>query len=226
MNIPQLIDQHWFPNPMKTDPEGLLAWGGDLHPDRLLLAYRQGIFPWFNEGSPPLWWCPVKRFVLPADELRIPRSLRPLLKQSRFTWTKDQAFERVLQGCAGSHRKGQDGTTWLSPLLQQSLLELHRRRIAHSIEVWEGNTLAGGLYGLQIGRLFCGESMFTLAPNASKFAFVQLVQGLAESGVPLIDCQMPSEHLARFGAREISRKEFLHHARALRDQPPPAWWGL
>lgn len=191
------------------EPNGLLAVGGDLSPERLLSAYRHGCFPWFQEGQPILWWSPDPRMVLFPNELHVSRSLRKTLRQERFTVTFDRNFAAVIRACA-EPRAYADGT-WITPAMQTSYQELHRRGIAHSVEVWEHDRLVGGLYGLAIGRLFFGESMFSRATDASKIGFVTLVERLRDCGFTLIDCQMHTQHLASFGAREIPRSEFATH---------------
>ncbi|MCP8465874.1 leucyl/phenylalanyl-tRNA--protein transferase [Pseudomonas sp. ZM23] len=204
------------------EPNGLLAAGGDLDPQRLLAAYRHGCFPWFQDGQPILWWSPDPRTVLLPSELHVSRSLAKLLRQQRYHVTIDQAFERVIQGCAGP-RAYTDGT-WITTPMQQAYCELHNQGVAHSAEAWDGSELVGGLYGLAIGRLFFGESMFSRADNASKVAFVTLVRRLKAAGFELIDCQMPSQHLHSFGARAISRREFAAYLRRHLDQSPLRDW--
>lgn len=188
-----------------SDPNGLLAVGGDLSSARLLEAYRHGIFPWYDESQPILWWTPDPRMVLQPNEFHISKSLRKLLRQSRFTVTADRDFAGVIQGCASS-RKEQG--TWITTAMQQAYQRLYEENWAHSIEVWLDNKLAGGLYGIAIDRFFFGESMFTRANNASKVACAYLVEGLKLWGYGVIDCQVSSDHLASMGAREISRQAF------------------
>ncbi|MCB9568269.1 MAG: leucyl/phenylalanyl-tRNA--protein transferase [Myxococcales bacterium] len=203
-----LSDELVFPDPRLADEDGLLAVGGDVGPDRLLLAYTHGIFPWSSEGEPILWWCPAPRMVLFLDELKVARSLRKAIRRRPFRLTIDRAFTRVLEGCAETPRPGQDGT-WLHPALKAGMSALHRRGIAHSVEAWDGDELVGGLYGLALGSVFCGESMFARRTDASKIAFVALVEQLGAWGFTMIDCQQPTEHLRRFGAREIALEDFL-----------------
>lgn len=188
------------------EPNGLLAVGGDLSPDRLIRAYRHGCFPWYQEGQPLLWWSPDPRTVLYPDKLHIARSLKKTIRSGMYDVTFDQDFEGVIQGCAGP-RANADGT-WITHAMQRSYRELHRRGIAHSVEAWREGELVGGLYGLAMGTLFFGESMFSRAADASKVAFVHLVRALQSAGFHLIDCQMHTEHLARFGSEPISRNEF------------------
>lgn len=213
-----------FP-PLETalhEPNGLLAAGGDLNPQRLIQAYRHGCFPWFQDGQPILWWSPDPRTVLFPDELHVSRSLAKFIRQQQYRVTIDQAFEQVIQGCAGP-RDYADGT-WITTPMQDAYCQLHRLGVAHSAEAWQGDALVGGLYGLAIGRLFFGESMFSRADNASKVAFVALVQRLKAAGFVLIDCQMPTQHLHSFGARAISRGEFASHLRRHLDETPSGDW--
>ena len=204
-------------NAMRS-PNGLLAAGGDLSAERLIKAYRHGCFPWFNEGQPILWWSPDPRTVLFPDELRISRSLAKVIRQQRFEMTFDQDFAAVVAGCA-QPRAYADGT-WISSAMQLAYAELHARGVAHSVEVWQEQRLVGGLYGLAIGRLFFGESMFSRRTDASKVGFAHLVRRLLERGFALIDCQMPTQHLISLGARSISRNEFSGYLRQYLDCPP------
>lgn len=203
---PNIIE---FPDPKYTDASGILAVGGDLRPDRLLLAYQMGIFPWFNEDEPPLWWCPDPRMVLYPDQLKVSKSMRSTLRKNPFKVTADQNFEAVIQHCGAVPRPGQNGT-WITQEIIDGYCELHRMGFAHSIEVWDqNNALTGGLYGVSIGHIFFGESMFSLAPNASKYGFIQLVDALKKQNFELIDCQVYTDHLASLGAEEITRESFL-----------------
>jgi leucyl/phenylalanyl-tRNA--protein transferase len=188
-------------------PNGLLAAGADLSVPRLVQAYENGIFPWYSEGQPVLWWSPDPRMVLAPSELRIPRSLKKRLAKRDYEVRADTAFEDVIRSCAAP-RTGQEGT-WITDDMMEAYTSLHRAGHAHSVETWIGGELAGGLYGVELGRMFYGESMFTLAPDASKIALVHLARHLARRGCGLIDCQMATAHLARFGAREIPRAEFM-----------------
>lgn len=189
-------------------PNGLLAVGGCLSPQRIVNAYKQGIFPWYNPGEPVLWWSPDPRLVLFPDKLRISRSLAKTIRQQRFHVSFDNDFAAVLEGCA-SLRNASQGT-WLTREMQHAYMQLHQRGIAHSVEAWHNGQLAGGLYGLALGRVFFGESMFYRQTDASKVAFAYLVNKLSASGYRLIDCQVRTEHLASLGAEEIARVEFLH----------------
>ena len=202
------------------DPNGLLAAGGDLSAERLLAAYRQGIFPWYGTGQPILWWSPDPRMVLFVDEFVVPRSLRKVVAQRRFDIRVDSAFRRVIEACA--EPRTDDGGTWITPAMVDAYSELHRLGYAHSVEAWQGDALVGGLYGVAIGRMFFGESMFTRAPNASKVALVHLIDLLNRRAMPMIDCQQQTEHLARFGARPIPRREFAEEVARLVNSTQPA----
>ena len=206
-----------FPNPELAldEPNGLLAAGGDLGPRRLLCAYRRGIFPWFSEGQPILWWSPDPRAVLWPQALRVNRTLRRTQRRRTFATTLNTAFDRVVRECAAP-RAGQDGT-WITRGMAAAYGRLHRAGHAHSIECWRGATLAGGLYGIAIGRVFFGESMFSRAADASKIALAHL----CTLGFGLIDCQLPNPHLARLGAIEISRRRFLTQLDELCEAPGP-----
>jgi leucyl/phenylalanyl-tRNA--protein transferase len=215
-----------FPDPELAEPDGLLAAGGDLSVERLLVAYAAGVFPWYSEGLPILWWSPDPRLVLFPGELHVPRRLARVLRSGRFQVRADTAFERVIRGCAGRARPGQDGT-WITPEMIQAYLRLHRRGFAHSFEAWEGEALAGGLYGVSLGAAFFGESMFADRPDASKVAFVRSVEWLAGRGCQLVDCQVKTAHLQRFGAREIPRREFLDHLGLALERPAaPGRWEM
>jgi len=194
-----------FPDPGLAEPDGLLAVGGDLSVKRLLLAYQNGIFPWYSDDTPILWYSPHERFVLYPAELKISKSMRQVMRSGKFRITEDQYFEEVMAACSSVFREGQDGT-WITDDMKGAYLRLQQKGHAHSIEVWEKDNLVGGLYGVQIGHVFCGESMFSLASNASKTALIYLCQ----SGLyNLIDCQMHTPHLESMGARLISREEYM-----------------
>jgi len=203
-----LSDDISFPSPEMSMEDGLLAIGGDLNPDRLLCAYRCGIFPWYCEGQPILWWSPNPRLVLYPNEMRVSGSMKKIIRQNRFRFTMDQAFEQVISECAGSRAGSGDGT-WITDEMIRAYCRLHKAGYAHSVEAWYMNSLAGGLYGVSLGRCFFGESMFTRVSNASKAAFVKLVEYLKSRSFDLIDCQVTTGHLKSFGAREISRVRFL-----------------
>ena len=205
------------------DPNGLLAAGADLSVPRLLEAYRRGIFPWFSGAEPPLWWSPDPRMVLHCEELKVSRSLAKSVRNKGYEVRIDTAFSEVLRQCA-EPRKGEQGT-WLGRDMQDAYLALHRAGHAHSFETWRGHDLVGGLYGVAIGRMFYGESMFSRATDASKVALVNLVSHLRDKGFPMIDCQMRTPLLASLGAREIPRRAFLRKLAALVNyaEPPGKW---
>ncbi|NVL29454.1 leucyl/phenylalanyl-tRNA--protein transferase [Pseudomonas syringae pv. actinidiae] len=204
------------------EPDGLLAAGGDLSADRLIKAYRHGCFPWFQDGQPILWWSPDPRTVLFPEELHISRSLGKVLRQCHYRVTFDTDFDRVIRACAGARSYANE--TWITGSMQNAYLELHRRGHAHSVEVWDQEELVGGLYGLAMGQLFFGESMFSRADNASKVGFATLVEHLTDWGFVLIDCQMPTQHLHSFGARSIPRQTFADYLSRHLDQPTDADW--
>lgn len=201
-----------------TEPNGLLAAGGDLGPERLIDAYRHGVFPWFSEGQPILWWSPDPRMVLVPAEIRITRSLAKNLRNKTYEVRADSAFRAVMLACAGP-RSDHNGT-WICNDMIDGYCALHARGIAHSIETWIDGTLAGGLYGVAIGRMFYGESMFTRAPDASKIALVHLARQLQRWGFELIDCQVHTAHLERMGAREMARPAFMRKLGKLVNYPP------
>jgi leucyl/phenylalanyl-tRNA--protein transferase len=198
----------YFPPVDLAEPDGLLAIGGDLSPQRLLLAYKKGIFPWY-EGEYILWWSPDPRFVLFPTELKISKSMRALLKKKAFDFTINKAFEKVIHQCKDIKRPGQRGT-WITDEVETAYIRMHELGYAVSAETWKDGILVGGAYGLKIGKIFFGESMFSKIDNASKYAFLQLVQNLKQDGVELIDCQVYTEHLESLGAKMISRKEFIN----------------
>jgi leucyl/phenylalanyl-tRNA--protein transferase len=196
-----------FPDPALAEPDGLLAVGGDLSANRLLLAYQNGIFPWYSDDSPILWYSPHERFVIFPEEVKISKSMRQVLRSGRFTITVNQNFEEVIKACAATPREGQDGT-WITGDMEQAYINLHRLGHAHSYEVWEHGKLVGGLYGVQAGRVFCGESMFSRTSNASKAALITLCQtGLYD----MVDCQFRTEHLESMGGKFISRQAYMEH---------------
>jgi leucyl/phenylalanyl-tRNA--protein transferase len=204
------------------EPNGLLAAGGDLSVDRLIAAYRHGCFPWYQHGQPILWWSPDPRTVLFPCELHISRSLAKVLRKDCLVVSFDKDFQGVIEGCAAP-RDYTDGT-WITGPMQQAYLDLHERGVAHSVEVWSDGNLVGGLYGIAMGKLFFGESMFSRVDNASKVAFATLVTKLNEWGFSLIDCQMPTQHLQSFGARAISRQEFAQYLERDLNQTTSADW--
>lgn len=223
MTIYLLDERLGFPDPRRTDPSGILAVGGDLSPERLLLAYSMGIFPWFNEGDPILWHCPPWRMVLRPEDLHVSRTTRKVIRRGEYDVRYDTAFEAVVTACARIPRPGQDGT-WITPEMKAAYCRLHRLGYAHSAEAWHEGRLVGGLYGVTLGGVFFGESMFARRSNASKVAFVTLVQELRALGYVLIDCQVYTEHLATFGALEWPRERFLGAlADALAVRPSRSW---
>ncbi|WP_295770700.1 leucyl/phenylalanyl-tRNA--protein transferase [uncultured Mucilaginibacter sp.] len=194
-----------FPKPELAEEDGLLAVGGDLSAERLLLAYRHGIFPWYSNDTPILWYSPHERFVLYPDELRVSKSMRQVLRSGKFKATSNTAFENVIEECSAVPRAGQDGT-WITEEMKTAYIGLHNLGYAHSYEIWQDDTLVGGLYGVKAGKVFCGESMFSKVSNASKAALITLCTTAA---FELIDCQVHTEHLESMGARFISRQEYL-----------------
>lgn len=217
MPVFRLDDRLVFP-PVELAEDGLLAVGGDLRPERLLLAYSRGIFPWYGKNLPILWHSPDPRMVLHPDELIVNRSLAKQLRRAPYELRLDTAFGAVLEGCADAPRPGQRGT-WLIPDMISAYTRMHELGFAHSAEAWLDGELVGGLYGVGLGACFFGESMFARAPDASKIAFVALVRQLAAWGFTLIDCQVHTEHLERFGAREIPREQFLAELATALEQP-------
>jgi leucyl/phenylalanyl-tRNA---protein transferase len=214
-----------FPDPRQAlaEPNGLLAFGGDLSPRRLLAAYEHGIFPWFSPGEPILWWSPDPRCVFDTGVLRPHRSVRRAVAGKGWRVSVDEAFVRVMHACAAP-RTGQQGT-WIGPTILEAYAALHAQGHAHSVEVWDGDTLAGGVYGVAVGHLFCGESMFSAQSGGSKLALVALAALLREWGFPLLDAQVSNPHLLGLGAREIPRETFLAQVRQLVAQPfDPARW--
>jgi leucyl/phenylalanyl-tRNA--protein transferase len=217
MYLPYLSpDTLTFPDPRSalSEPNGLLAAGGDLSAERLLCAYQQGIFPWFSPGEPILWWSPDPRAILPVQECHQSRSLRRFMRHSPFRYTLNQAFERVIRACGEQRSEG----TWIGEDVRQGYLHLHQLGHAHSIEVWSGDQLVGGLYGVSLGKLFCGESMFSRQTNASKCALMVFCQHFSYYGGELIDCQVLNHHTASLGAREVPREHFLHALSSLSTQ--------
>jgi leucyl/phenylalanyl-tRNA--protein transferase len=212
-----------FPDPDQalTEPDGLLAVGGDLSPERLLVAYQQGIFPWYQDGQPILWWSPNPRAVLFPHELHVSRSLRRTLRKNRYTVSIDQDFAGVIACCAAERF---NTGTWITSDMAHAYQQLHDAGHAHAVEVWRDDRMVGGLYGVNIGRVFFGESMFSRQTDASKVALVQLIRICAESGIDLIDCQIASAHLASLGSRQISRTEFRKLLRRYTQFPSPSGW--
>ncbi len=209
-----------FPDPMEAEPDGLIAVGGDLSVGRLKAAYLAGIYPWYSEGDPILWWSPDPRMVLFPSEMHVPRSLRKRMRTGAFEMRWNTAFTAVVEACANAPRPDQEGT-WITASMREAYGAFHEAGYAMSVEAWIDDALVAGLYGVSMGRCFFGESMYTLVPDASKACLVELVERLGSLGVEMIDCQMYTEHLARFGAREITRREFLGHVRAHCDEGRP-----
>ena len=207
-NMYFLSKELYFPLVDEASIEGVLAIGGDLSVERLQLAYRSGIFPWFNEDEPILWWSPPERMVVVPSIYKVSKSIRNLLNQNKFKVTFNQNFRDVILGCQQIDRPGQDGT-WLSDDFVESYTKLHEMGIAKSVEVWQNDELVGGLYGVDLGHIFCGESMFSKVPNASKIAFVTLINFLKENNYKLLDCQVHNDHLEKLGAFEVSRDVFM-----------------
>jgi leucyl/phenylalanyl-tRNA--protein transferase len=196
-----------FPPVHLSEPDGLLAIGGDLSRERLLLAYRHGIFPWY-EGEDILWWCPDPRFILFPDELKVSKTMKALIRKQEFRFSINEAFSEVISKCKTVSRRGQDGT-WISDDVRKAYTSLHADGYAHSAEAWQNGELVGGLYGIKLGNIFFGESMFSSVSNASKLAFINYVQQLRSEGIVLIDCQIYTQHLESLGARMIDRKKFV-----------------
>ena len=203
-----LLKELFFPDVTEADRDGILAVGGDLSPERLLLAYQSGIFPWFDSDDPILWWAPHQRMVLFPDELVASKSMRSILRKEIFTVTFNKDFRGVISNCSQIRRNGQRGT-WITSEMIEAYVKLHELGFAKSVEVWQNNELVGGLYGIDLGHVFCGESMFSKVSNASKVAFITLVENLKIRKYKLIDCQVHNDHLESLGAREIDRAEFM-----------------
>lgn len=218
MSIFLLSDKIAFPHSHLAQKDGLLAVGGDLSQDRLLLAYKMGIFPWYSDSEPILWWSPDPRFVLYPDDIKISKTLKKIIQKEVFHITIDQAFSQVITSCARIRLQNSEGT-WIDKDMIKAYCKLHESGFAHSVEAWHEGELAGGLYGVSLGRCFFGESMFTRISNASNVAFVFLVEYLKSLSFDMIDCQVFSEHLVRFGAKEIPREQFLCELEQLLEAP-------
>ncbi len=208
MQLHVLNEKIWFPPVESALEDGLLAIGGDLTTERLLFAYKKGIFPWYD-GETPLWWCPNPRFILLPDELKVSKSMKALLKKDAFDFRINKDFASVINACKTKERKDQDGT-WIKDEVVHAYTELHKLGFAHSAEAWKDGVLVGGLYGVLLGKVFFGESMFSYQSNASKYAFIKMVSHLKDQGVVLIDCQVYTEHLESLGAKMIMRQQFTH----------------
>lgn len=202
-----LSEELRFPSPRLANADGLLAIGGDLSEQRLMLAYRMGIFPWYSDGDPLLWWSPDPRLLLMPEDFHVSRSLKRAIRKQTFQITFDTAFEQVVDGCAARRPKSRG--TWIVPEMARAYQRLHRAGVAHSVEAWRDGVLAGGLYGVSLGGCFFGESMFSRAPDASKVAFEALIRFIRKRGFDLVDCQVTSSHLLKLGAKEVPRKTFL-----------------
>lgn len=218
MTVFALNAQPVFPDPAHADEDGLLAVGGDLSPQRLLMAYGQGIFPWYSENAPILWWSPDPRLILEPSKIHVPRRLERILRQGCFTFTLDTAFKRVIGLCADTPRRGAHGT-WIVPEMLAAYCRLHELGFAHSVEAWSGGELVGGLYGVAMGGAFFGESMFYREPDASKAALATLMRALDRAGFTLFDCQQTTAHMLRFGGFEVPRVEFLSRLRTALELP-------
>ena len=218
MPIYRLLDELVFPPPEYADPSGLLAVGGDLSNERLLEAYRLGIFPWYSEDQPILWWSPDPRLILELNDFKLSRSLRKIIKRGIFRVTFDRAFEEVIRACASVPREGQHGT-WITPEMQEAYIDLHGLGYAHSVESWFEEKLVGGLYGVSLGEAFFGESMFHRVSDASKVALAMLVGKLKSWNFHFIDSQMTTEHMLRLGAKEMPRRVFLKRLKSALDHP-------
>lgn len=227
MPVYQLIPEiPLFPPTEETEPNGLLAVGGDLTKERLLAAYQQGIFPWYEVGQPILWWCPDPRLVLFPEELKISRSLHKVLRKNEFEIRFDSSFENVIKACADIRIKQGKGT-WIIPEMQQAYTELHQEGYAHSVESWLNGELVGGLYGISLGQCFFGESMFSTVSDSSKAALVALAEFSKQVGIKIIDCQITTQHLLSLGAREIDRQSFLRKLNQYLEKPDikGSWYG-
>lgn len=220
-----LGDELYFPPATRASSEGIVAIGGDLSEERLLLAYQSGIFPWFSDGEPIIWWSPDPRFVLYPNHIKISKSMQQLFKKNAFEVTFDKDFEQVILNCKKIKREGQNGT-WITNDMVDAYQSLHQKGYAHSVEVWQSGILVGGLYGLSLGDSFFGESMFAKVSNASKYGFISLVQKLDKKGFSMIDCQVHTDHLESLGAEYITRKTFLEHLqKSLKKDTLQGNWG-
>ena len=204
----RLGDDHIFPSPRSANEHGVVAYGGDLNPNRITQAYKQGIFPWFESDDNLLWWSPNPRMILYPEKIKISKSLKLVIKKNTFKVTFNKDFEEVIESCSNIKRLGQKGT-WITSGLKESFLQLHEKGLAMSVEVWKDSKIVGGLYGLDLGNVFCGESMFSKSSNASKVALVYLSSELRKNNYKFIDCQIPTEHLKSMGGEEVSRDDFL-----------------
>jgi leucyl/phenylalanyl-tRNA---protein transferase len=219
-----LTEKIEFPPVSKAKSSGILALGGDLSTERLILAYNSGIFPWFSEDDPIIWWSPKERFVIFPEKLYVSKTMRQILKRNTFTITFDKDFPAVIQNCQQTPREGQDGT-WITSEMMEAYIKLHKLGYAHSVEVWQDDKIVGGLYGIIMGGVFCGESMFAHTSNASKAGFITLVQILQSYGIVLIDCQTHTEHLESLGGEMIPRNDFIKILQEQKDKKllPDDW---
>ncbi|MCU0437867.1 MAG: leucyl/phenylalanyl-tRNA--protein transferase [Raineya sp.] len=221
-----LGDELYFPPVIRASSEGVVAIGGDLSEERLLLAYQSGIFPWFSDGEPIIWWSPDPRFVLYPSNIKISKSMQQLLRKNAFEVTFDKDFEQVILNCKKIKREGQKGT-WITDDMVAAYYSLHQKGVVHSVEVWQSGVLVGGLYGLSLGDSFFGESMFAKVSNASKYGFITLVKALEKKGFSLIDCQVHTDHLESLGAEYIPRKKFLETLKkSLQKETLQGNWGV
>ena len=218
-------DEHVFPHPFTCFEDGFLCVGGDLHPQRLLLAYQFGIFPWYSQGEPLLWWTPFPRMVLYLDQLKLSKSLKSTIRKEKFRISFDTQFSHVIEQCSTVPRQGQRGGTWITSEMKMSYQQLHEMGYAHSVEVWLGSEIVGGLYGIALGKIFYGESMFFHEPNASKVGFAALCKRLVQHQFKFVDCQQETPYMATFGAKTIPANVFMNELRrnALLDQGRGKW---
>lgn len=224
MHIPQLQKYSLsFPNPESANEDGIVAWGGDLNPSRLLKAYQEGIFPWFTKGDPILWWSPNPRLIMELDDFKLSRSLRKSIK--KFEYKFDTNFRAVMQKCGSVPREGQEGT-WIQEELIESFEVLHGMGLVHSVESYQEGKLVGGLYGLVVGGVFCGESMFAEVSDASKAAYAVLIRHLQKWGYDFVDCQVPTPHLQSLGAKEVARAYFLERLSKAKMEQPSHYWEI
>jgi len=222
--IPQLNKYSLeFPHPSSSNEDGIVAWGGDLTPSRLVRAYQSGIFPWYSKDEPILWWSPSPRLIMELDDFKLSRSLKKNLK--KFTYKFDTNFSQVIKNCASTTRNNQNGT-WIQPDIIEAFEELHGMGIVHSIESYKDGILVGGLYGLSIGKIFCGESMFAHKSDASKCAYTILIRHLKKWGYDFIDCQVPTDHLKSLGAKEVSREYFLERLEKIKHESIDCYWEI
>jgi len=225
MMIPQINKyQLNFPDPRDANEDGIVAWGGDLTPSRLIKAYQKGIFPWYNDGEPILWWSPDPRLIMKLDDFKLSRSLKKSMK--KFNYKFDTKFKEVITHCGTTSRNNQDGSSWIQNDIIEAYENLHGMGIAHSIECYDDEKLVGGLYGLSIGKVFCGESMFAHKSDASKSAYAILIKHLKKWGYEFVDCQVPTEHLKSLGAKEVAREYFLSKLEKVSAENIEHYWDI